>query len=244
MDQRPQQYSLPLATTLASGLLAPLLLAQGLYVRAVTPRLPEAEGARRGESGEGPLLRLLVTGDSAAAGVGVAMQDDALTGQLVRRLSSTHRVRWELVAATGYRSADLLERLGAMGGTEFDAALVSVGVNDVTGLTSTARWRGNLNVLIALLKARFGVRHIILSELPPIHLFPALPQPLRWALGSRATWLSRVMAEVAGVDPAVSYLVTTLNTGSDVMASDGFHPGAPVYSAWAEAAARRALERT
>ena len=53
-------------TTLA---LAPLLVVQGWYVKRITPRLPEAEGARQGVTGQGQRLRLLVVGDSAAAGV-------------------------------------------------------------------------------------------------------------------------------------------------------------------------------
>src|SRR5918998_1273279 len=50
--------------------LAPLLVAQGRRVRRTTPRLPEAPGDREGVTGAGPALRLLVVGDSAAAGAG------------------------------------------------------------------------------------------------------------------------------------------------------------------------------
>ncbi len=57
---------------LVTAALAPLLLWQGRHVRRVTPRLPEAAGPRAGTTGHGPPLRLLVLGDSAAAGVGVA----------------------------------------------------------------------------------------------------------------------------------------------------------------------------
>ncbi|MFO1375109.1 MAG: hypothetical protein U1E99_11105 [Agitococcus sp.] len=46
-------------TTLA---LAPLLVVQGWYVKRITPRLPEAEGARQGITGQGQRLRLLVVG--------------------------------------------------------------------------------------------------------------------------------------------------------------------------------------
>ena len=60
--------------------LSPLLVAQAVATRARLPRLPEAGGARRGEAGRGPLLRLLIAGDSSAAGVGVQSRlynDDA-----------------------------------------------------------------------------------------------------------------------------------------------------------------------
>ena len=67
--------------------LSPLLLAQGVYVRRVTPRLPEAPGSRSGVAGGGPSLKLLILGDSAAAGVGAASQDEALAGQLAVALA-------------------------------------------------------------------------------------------------------------------------------------------------------------
>ncbi|KAB0649370.1 SGNH/GDSL hydrolase family protein, partial [Burkholderia diffusa] len=57
---------------LATAALGPLLLMQGRRVRRVTPRLAEAAGPRDGTAGDGPPLRVLVLGDSAAAGVGVA----------------------------------------------------------------------------------------------------------------------------------------------------------------------------
>lgn len=67
-------------------LLGPLLWLQARHVRRVTLRMPEPPGLRAGTAGGGPLIRLLVAGDSGAAGVGAPTQDQALCGQLVRRL--------------------------------------------------------------------------------------------------------------------------------------------------------------
>ena len=66
--------------------LAPILLWQGHKVRQRTLRLPEASGARAGILGQGLPLRLLLLGDSAAAGVGVSRQEEALAGQLAAQL--------------------------------------------------------------------------------------------------------------------------------------------------------------
>ena len=67
--------------------LAPLLVAQALATRRRAPVLPEAEGPREGRVGRGAgALRLLIAGDSSAAGVGVAHQRDALAGHLTRAL--------------------------------------------------------------------------------------------------------------------------------------------------------------
>ena len=68
---------------------APLLLWQGRRVRRDTPKLPEAEGPRDGIAGAdrpGRPLRLLIVGDSSAAGVGASVQDEALAGRLVGRV--------------------------------------------------------------------------------------------------------------------------------------------------------------
>ena len=69
-------------------LLLPALIVQGYIVKQKTPRLPEPDGERCGIYGQGrPTLSLLILGDSAAAGVGVVTQADALLGQLLTLLS-------------------------------------------------------------------------------------------------------------------------------------------------------------
>lgn len=58
--------------------LAPVLAVQGRQVKKNTPRLPEAKGPRKGiQENGGKQIRLLILGDSAAAGVGVDHQDHA-----------------------------------------------------------------------------------------------------------------------------------------------------------------------
>jgi lysophospholipase L1-like esterase len=225
---------------LATVALAPLLLAQGRHVRRTVPELPEPTGLREGESGSGPLLRLLIVGDSAAAGVGARTQDEALAGQLAVVLALAFRVQWKLLAFTGATTADLLARLRQTPAEDFDAVVTSLGVNDVTGRRSLAEWRRQQGELVELLAGRFGARQVLLSGLPPMHRFPALPQPLRWYVGSRARDFDRVLADLAGKRPGCEFLALG-HEMMDVsaMASDGFHPGPPVYALWAREAARR-----
>jgi hypothetical protein len=73
-----------------------------------------------------------------------------------------------------------------------------------------------------------------------MHRFPALPQPLRWYVGSRARDFDRVLADVAASRPGCEFLELD-HEMMDVsaMASDGFHPGPPIYALWAREAARR-----
>src|SRR5690606_615754 len=150
--RRPGTMRFPLATIA----FAPLLLWQGRRVRRAVLRLPEAGGARTGTVGEGERLRLLVLGDSSAAGVGVADQADALAGQLVALLAIDHRVLWRLEAGSGDQLADLLARLDTLAHEDFDAVVVAIGVNDATARTGTTAWRAGLRRLLAGITARFG----------------------------------------------------------------------------------------
>lgn len=215
-------------------LLGPLLFLQGRYVRRVTPELPEPPGERAGLCGQGPALGLLIAGDSAAAGVGAQAQQQALSGQLVSALSQHHTVRWRLCARSGDQSAQLLEQLRALPAERFDVAVLSIGVNDVTGLRGAASWQAHLRAIVQLLRQRHGTRRICLSSLPPMHLFPALPQPLRWWLGLRARQFNALMQAVAVSEPGCAFIDIPYTGDVSEIASDGFHPGPRAYRLWGE----------
>ncbi|TCW85886.1 lipase [Burkholderia sp. SRS-46] len=222
--------------------MAPLLMGQGIYTRAVTPRLPEPEGDRSGRTGNGPSLRLPIAGDSAAAGVGVADQQDALAGQLAAALSPHFDLRWQLVAQTGYTTRDLLTRLEQVPAQAFDVAVLSLGVNDVTGAVRTATWLARQQRLAALLVRRFRVRHVLLSSVPPMHEMRALPQPLRRVLGARARRFNAALVAAVCDWPHCEVLSVALPLHPDALASDGFHPGGLAYRHWADQLAARIRE--
>ncbi len=118
----------------AKAVLGPILYAQAFRLRRSVVELPEAAGARSGTAGTGGTrLRLLIAGDSAAAGVGAATQDEALVGHLVRALAvgGRYSVRWQLVARTGARSQDVLQMLSERSLRRADIGVVLAGVNDI-----------------------------------------------------------------------------------------------------------------
>jgi len=214
--------------------LAPCLIAQGLYVRRVTPRLAEPEGERSGTYGSGPHLKLLILGDSAAAGVGVSTQGQALSGQLVARLGASFEVNWRLMAQTGDKAKQVTAVLQQVAVQEhFDIVVTSIGVNDVTHGTKCKKWISQQGQIVNLLQSKFHVQHIILSGLPPMHLFPALPQPLRWYLGLRARRFNNALKTFAAGCDRCEFVAINFPLEAAYMAADGFHPGALAYSFWA-----------
>lgn len=222
------------ADLLLTGLLAPLLLVQGRYVRRVTPKLPEPPGQRIGDLGEGKPLRILIVGDSAAAGVGASHQQQALAGKLVAALAHSHLITWRLHANTGDASSDVINRLNQLPEEVFDIVVVSVGVNDATGMTPSAKWLDNLGVLTGIFKNRYEASHIYYSSLPPMHLFPALPNPLRWWLGRRAARLNQLLSDYCNLQSDCTFVPIPYPTDLSFMASDGFHPGPSAYALWAD----------
>ncbi|MEZ5715775.1 MAG: SGNH/GDSL hydrolase family protein [Paracoccaceae bacterium] len=220
------------ADTLLTLALSPLLLAQALHVRRNALILPEPPGPRAGTAGSGPALDLLILGDSSAAGVGAGHQNTALSGQLTDILGETHRVDWRLEARTGATSATALARLETLPARPFDAALVILGVNDVTRFVSTRRFLARRQAIHNLLRDRFGVTRIVASGLPPMGHFPLLPQPLRATLGRRAARLDTALARFCAQDGS-THLPLDLPYDPAYVAPDGFHPSETAYATWA-----------
>jgi lysophospholipase L1-like esterase len=225
--------------------LSPLLAAQAIGTRRRAPVLPEAAGPRSGVVGAGPGLRVLIVGDSSGAGVGVASQDVALAGHLSRTLADAGRVRvqWQLVARTGVTSAQALSLVRDAQPATADVAVVVLGVNDVIGLVSARRAVHHRSALADWLCMHAGVRHVVFAPLPPMHQFPLLPQPLRWIMGRDARRHDTAVARWAASRPDVSHVPIAITLGPSCMASDGFHPGEPVYRACGQALARHIAEK-
>jgi len=229
-------------TNLPAILRLPLIASQALWVGARATRLPEAAGPRQGQAGEGPPLRLLILGDSSAAGVGVDHQDQALSGQLVTRLAPVHAVQWHLWAQSGATSSAALRMLAGQTARSVDVAVLALGVNDVKNGVHITRWQANYRQVINVLKTRFDVRHICASGVPPLGSFPLLPQPLRAVLGARVARFDAALADICATTRGVVHMPFDMALDPELVAADGFHPNAALYDIWAKrtAAAIRA----
>lgn len=231
------------------ALLLPLLLLQAIWLRFTIVKLPEATGERTGNSGNSEAVNVLILGDSAAAGVGVSQQEEALAGQLPSLLVTPYPINWQLVAKSGLTSTNIINELESLPAQKFDLVLVSVGVNDVTHCTRQKQWTKNITKLATLLCTKFSADKVLFSSVPPMHLFTALPQPLRWCLGLRATQLNTLMAAaLADVCQAsisncannkCSVLTVDLPFSQKYLAKDGMHPSKLAYSVWAKQAAEQ-----
>lgn len=168
-------------------------------------------------------------------------QDEALAGQLVQRLAPRVQVTWRLVARSGVTTAGALDLLDGEAAERFDVALTALGVNDATRLRSPERFAAEQARLGQVLRSRFGVGRLIRSAVPPLGQFDILPRPLRDEIGARALALDAVLQGLSKAEPGAVHLPFDAQLRPDLMARDGFHPGAALYSRWAQRAAEAVL---
>ena len=215
------------------------LMRQARRVRRRMPSLPEALGERSGLEGAGDrpdLVRLLVVGDSTAAGVGVSSMRDALPPQLAAILAARRgcTVAWTVSARTGATASVTAEELVPAAPIEQDIAVVLVGVNDVLKMTPRQTWRASMDRLVdALEKHLRPGGQIVLSGLPNLWQFRAFPQPLRAVLAWRGRALDREVRQIARRRLGVMHVAMPLVSWPELFAEDGFHPNATAYRALA-----------
>jgi lysophospholipase L1-like esterase len=224
--------------------LLPLIVVQGRQVRNAMPKLADAHGPTSGTYGRPPArLRIVVLGESTVAGIGARTHTHSLPGRLAAALGGGlgTSVGWKAVGESG-ANARKASRLvdtglahGAHGarGERFDCAFVALGVNDVIERTPLARWKADVAAVADLLVARHDVRTVVLLGVPPMHRFPALPQPLRAFLGARAQELDEVLAVLAAERAELLHVPTPVDGPLEYFCADRFHPSEAGYAAWA-----------
>lgn len=236
---------MPWRRALFWGLL-PLAAPQGLRLKRTAPRFAPPPGPRSGRVGSGPALRFLAVGDSVIDGVGCPSVEQALAGHFARELAAVfeREVHWQALGRTGACVRELNQTLlPALPAAGWDLVLVSVGVNDVSGLTRSAAFRHRLEHLVDTLHAGAPEATVLLCGLPRMQHFPLLPQPLRFAAGLRAETLDAMAADVASKRARVLHEPTTYVPRRDEFAADGYHANSATQSAWAAVLARRLATR-
>lgn len=241
----------------ATGLLAVSVLAveaelarRGEYVSADSaPRVSGLFGdAAAGAAGAAP-LRLAVLGDSTAAGLGVTDAPDTVGAQVATRLSQALRrpVQLDGLGVSGAQSADLQPQVARALLRPPDVAIILIGPNDVTHLTSSGSVEEDVAAAVRRLRSA-GVA-VVVGSCADMGSATAFHQPLRVV----AAWRGRAIgqaARAAATDSGADVVDIGAETGpafrrepERYLSADRFHPSAEGYRLWAEAllpAVRRA----
>lgn len=217
--------------------LAPVLLVQGRRLRRTIPRLPDAEQPWAGELAGPNRLRLLVLGDSTAAGVGAASQDAALPGYLARGFLTRfgRGTSWRAIGRNGATARDVIDdHLGDATSEPSDVVFLTIGANDALGLRGRSAFSRDVRQIVDALRRTNPDALILVSLMPRFDRFESLRNPVRWNLALHAASLDAgARASVAGMDNVFAIPKPPPYTAT-FWASDGFHPGPDGYREWVE----------
>src|SRR6478735_2769603 len=201
---------------------------------------PAADGKYKKKYGA--TLKLLLLGDSIAAGLGADLPKETFGARLASRLAKASRrtVRLTTAARVGSESSMLAGQLAGLA-TSYrpDVAVIVVGGNDVTHRVPVGESVRHLEDAITSLRDRGAA--VVVGTCPDLGALRPVPQPLR-ALGSRASrQLAR--AQEATAVRCGAHAVSLAHvvgpffiTNPDEMFSlDRFHPSAIGYKRTAKA---------
>jgi lysophospholipase L1-like esterase len=168
----------------------------------------EAELARRtiGEAGDepppdatgwygrgrpGPAIKIVLLGDSSAAGYGVERVEETPGALLASGAAeqADRRVYLRAFARVGARSSDLAGQLDRALGIEPDVAVILIGANDVTHRVRPAASVGDLAEAVRRLRDE-GVA-VVVGTCPDLGTVKPIPPPLKQVA---RTWSRRVAA--------------------------------------------------
>lgn len=217
--------------------LLPVILKQGKTVKANTLRLGEAAGPRHHQTNHFNSISLLHIGESTVAGVGVDHFQQSLTACIAQQFDCS----WQALGCNGAAIADINQLMPKAEFKPADLILVTMGVNDTTSLTRRKTWLAELVTCIEHVSARalsskstLGTQaEVCFTQVPPMHLFPALPFPLNCFLGLRAWQLDLSLRQLC-LRKGWYHLKIDMPLKQQWMAIDGYHPNAEGYQQWAQ----------
>jgi lysophospholipase L1-like esterase len=151
---------------------------------------PDATGWY-GRGRPGPAIKIVVLGDSSAAGYGVQRVEETPGALLASGVAerADRRVHLRAFARVGARSSDLAGQLDRALRVEPDVAVILIGANDVTHRVRPAASVGDLGEAVRRLREA-GVA-VVVGTCPDLGTVKPIPPPLKQVA---RTWSRRVAA--------------------------------------------------
>lgn len=200
-------------------------------------RLAEAEGTT-GTVGAGERsMRVVVLGDSVAAGYAVPHHRATVAGALAERLAARYaaEVTWVACGVSGYTAGQAVGLVVPEVLADADLVFISIGVNDAKNGHSTRRFRQEVGALFDAVLAAAPRAQVCLLGIPPLDGFPLLPRPLADVLGWRGRVFDAIGRSAAAARPRMFRIEARETLGPEMFAEDGFHPSEVLHAAFADA---------
>lgn len=222
---------------LLSWFLYPVYAWQGINVRLKTERMIPPVGLPVGEiAGKDPAIRLLVLGDSSAAGVGVT---DAWQGLCVRLAiylqgRTGRKVIWRAAGFNSATSGQLRDHVVPnLERGMWTHIVLSTGTNDTKNFHSLPRFKREFGGLLYALRAKWPEAHVVWSQVIDFREVPAMPPLLGRILEGRAVAINKLGERLCRERMAIPAVRLPIES-AEGFSADGFHASALGYDAWAK----------
>ncbi|HEY7858186.1 MAG TPA: SGNH/GDSL hydrolase family protein [Candidatus Nanopelagicales bacterium] len=238
---------LGVGTAMAGTALGVLFVEAALARRAIGPRRavpPYVDGRyppTSGGVGKGTSLRLVVLGDSAAAGLGVE-DPEQTPGVIIARgvaEAADRPVMLTSVAVVGARTKDLADQVTRALHIQPQVAVLMIGANDVT---HRDRPQKSVRLLVeSVERLRANGSQVVVGTCPDLGTVRPVAQPLRAYMRRASRELAQAqavaVAEAGGRPVRLADLLGSYfqESPEDYFSADRFHPSATGYAACAGA---------
>ncbi len=222
---------------LVSWLLYPVYAWQGIGVRLKTERMVPPGGLLVGEiAGKEPAIRLLVLGDSSAAGVGVSDPWQGLGVRLAVHLQGRtgRKIIWRTAGFNSATSGQLRDHVVPnLERGLWTHIVLTTGTNDTKNFHSLPRFKREFGGLLYALKAKWPEAHIVWSKVIDFRDVPAMPKFLGRILEGRAVAINKLGERLCRERMAIAAPRLPVES-AEGFSTDGFHASALGYDAWAK----------
>jgi hypothetical protein len=197
---------------MARWVLAPLLRAWVASKKSEVDRLPRPRDATEWRSPGPDTDRVLIFGGGPAVGWGVLSHALALPGSLGRALSCRTNRGTDIFAfpVPRLKMRSALAELGKIELEDYDAVVITLGVNDAGALTSLTSWeRGLLNLLRMMVQRCSPDARIFVAGVHPIRSIPVYDSLLGSVADTHARRMNAISARICEHVPSASFVALT-----------------------------------
>jgi len=144
------------------------------------------------------------------------------------------------LAVSGAKTQDVLsQQVEAAIALDPDLIMLSIGANDVTGLTNAEEFRRNYAMVLQQLTRSGKTPKIVLLNIPAFSTSPLLWEPYRSAAHYQAGKFNQIIEAIAKSEPNISVVDIYRGTEADFrrfpklnFSQDKFHPSGAGYGVW------------
>jgi lysophospholipase L1-like esterase len=187
-------------------------------------------------------FRYVVIGDSTSVGQGAKIQTDNYSCQYAQLvlLKQYPAVKVYNLAVSGAKTQDVLSKqVEAAIALDPDLIMMSIGANDVTGLTNAEEFRRNYTIILQKLIGNSTKAKIVLLNIPSFSTSPLLWEPYKSAAHYQAGEFNKIIEAIAKTEQNIRVVDIYRGTEPDFrrfpklnFSQDKFHPSSAGYSVW------------